>query len=422
MSVMTTAEKASYDALVSGAAQAVKKDGSVAFTVAQSGVAPTSGANFTTRDYVDSGVVTIQAVTAAALPAYTITSGSVAAGTAVFTANANGAFPTLDASAVVTASASEAVSSRFLLSQGASNLDNCVLTLTTQGSAGTAWVASMYSGLNTSAKIVGSKLRVIAGEQCAGAEYVHLYEGTFTLGTTPYYPHRVDARMGLNEGFVISDTMHGQIYSVTVPDGMGFVFSPSGNATAAQLNTAGIFGEVQISTGTGAANFAHMIGPTVAIAGNVDIDVAGVFQVPTLSTAAQEFITNCGCFAAVSGGVITNGFSLVYDRLNKGVNLWAKTVSAGTSTATFTDTGIVVTAGRRYRWRIIRRAGDTAARFYVGSSADTFALVATHSANHPTADCRPQMGFAKVAGTTSVTAIAISSQFCDMQFPTRIAA
>lgn len=386
--------------------------------------APTTPTGAATRGDVDASQVVIQAVTTGALPAYTITSGSVAAGTAVFTANANGAFPTLDGNATVTASASEAVSSRFLLTQGASNLDNCVLSLTTQGDAGTKWVASMLSTLNTSANILGSKLRVIAGEQCAGAEYQHMYEGSFTLGTNPYYPKRLDWRMGPNEGSRGNAYCHASLFTQAVPNDseVTMIFAGTG-MTATQLNSTGRLGEYQFVTGSTSTALGGIGCVNFPCSANVDIEIGGEIQVPTLSTAAQEFIENWGAFVVVGGAVIVNGFCFVYDRLNKGTNIWCKTVSGGTSTGTFTDSGITMTAGRRYRWKIIRRAGDTAARFYIGSSADTFALVATHSANHPTGvDLNTGAFFGKTAGTTSVTAMTVAQLNWDIQFPTRLAA
>lgn len=150
---MSGTDKANLDALASGSAQAVLKNGTVAFTAVQSGVVPTAAANLVTRSYSDHGIIVVAAITNAALPAYTLTPGAAGVGD-VITASANGAFPTLGDGATVTVGGANG-GDLFLLHHGAAASDNRIWKLTAQGSAGATWSATAYDGCDTAAKITG---------------------------------------------------------------------------------------------------------------------------------------------------------------------------------------------------------------------------------------------------------------------------
>ena len=397
MSVMTTAEKASYDALVSGAAQAVKKDGTVAFTAAQPGVTATAAASLTIRSDVDQAIVSVSAATTAALPAYTIISGTLAGGDAVIEASANGAFPSLDAFVTIAAAASgEPVSSRFLLQNGASTVDNGVWCLTVQGSGGTKWRAAMYTGLNTAAKIVGSQIRVQNGQQSGGGLYMYKAVAAITVGTTALFWKRVDARMGPNEGIRWYDTMvdaNTPVNATTIgPSGWRFIASGSGSAiVTTTANTATLVGAFTISSGTTTTGFGGLEssfiggtadgGWTMVPGVNVDYEFEARIAAPVLSTGAQEFAINCGFSKqrATSQKTPADGILFVYDRTSGTSALNWLAVCSTSSTATTVDTGVVVTAAQYYRLKIVHDAGDSTVRFYIDG-----ALVASISTNVPT--------------------------------------
>ena len=401
-------------------------DGSQAFTAVEGGVDATAITHLATLNNANQGTIPIQAVTAASLPAYTASgSGS----TFTITANANGAFPTLDVNATVTASASEAISSRFLLHHGAATTDNRVFSLTTQGDAGTPWAAKVYSGLATSAAVLGSKLRVLSGEQSGGGEYVHLYENTFTLGTTPMYYHRVDPMMGSNEGTRFKDSCAVNATAsngVALANNLTLAAIGTGSIISQTFPTSGAHGEYSWQMGTTATGTGFIYGPAnVAFANSTDIDVSIRFMSTTLSTVSQEYALNIGLSKenANNQHTPTNGACVVYDRVNKGNNLFIITVSGGTSTSTYVDTGLTYTANRRYRLRITKRAGEDIIRYTLKDDAGG-SFTTSHSSNIPNGNemfCGA-LGF-RITGTTNVTgAMVVDWVDPDIQYPTRVTA
>lgn len=387
---------------------------SVAFNSqrATGGADPIAADNFATRNFVDQQIVSVAAVTTVALPAYTYANGTAGVG-ATMTANANGAFPSLDNQALI---ANDPVSGPFLHHNGASNADNGVYMLTTQGSGGTAWVATRYTGLDTAAKIPGSKIRVRFGNQSGGGEYIYKATATITMGTTSLFWRRTDANMGPNEGFRYFDDMATSVVptantAIPGPGSLQYVaVGTSAAATAAANNsTAGVVGEWTFVTGTTATAEVGVADSTTGTNGggvlldaNTDIDVEVRFASTTLSVLNQDYVLNIGLAKQLAASQTTpaDGILFVYDRLNRGANLFAVCSSGGTPTAV--DTGITYTATQRYRGTIIRDAGDANVRFYLDG-----ALVATISTNVPTGPVGLHGMCYKSTGTTSIAALSL---------------
>lgn len=421
--------------------EAVVTAGTHAFTAAQSGVTAGAAANLTIRNDVDLVTVAVAACTTAALPAYTVSGGSAAGST--LTANANGAFPTLDAGVSVVAAASgEPISARFLLHNGASSVDNGVYVLTQQGSGGTPWVAVRYSGLDTAAKIPGSKVRVQAGAQSGGGEYCYLAKTAITMGTTRIFYKRIDNRGTSNECFrTFYDFATPAVQAVAntnapLCDGIAAIAIGTGTSTQpAGLNSsANIRGVMSCTSGTTTTGFAGAEGGWTAASTqpdggdcfvptqNTGFVLEGRIALVQLSTAAQEFSVQFGFAKQRNAGqkIAADFIGFVYDRtsVTTTTNWIVVASSGGTTTGTIADSGVAATAGNFNRLRIEKDAGDTNVRFYIDGT-----LIATYSTNIPTAQLLSMMciGF-KNAGTTSTNMHYIDWISYELDIPERRAA
>lgn len=403
--------------------------------------APTGVASAARRQDVDQAVVVVTGCTTVALPAYTVTGGTGAGMT--LTANANGAFPTLDASAVIVAATTgEPVSARFLLHNGASSTDNGVFVLTQQGSAGAPWIAVRYTGLDTAAKIAGSKIRVMAGAQSGGGEYAYLAKASITMGTTRIFYKRIDGRMSPNEGFRAYHDMATPAVqalantNAVICDGIAAIAIGTGTSTqAASLNSsANIRGVMSCTSGTTTTGFAGVEGGWTAASTQPD---GGDCFVPTqntgfvlecrvalaqLSTAAQEFTVQVGFAKQRNAGqkIAADFIGFVYDRTSvvTTTNWIVVTSAGGVTTSTIIDSGVAANAASFNRLRVEKDAGDTNIRFYIDG-----ALIATFNTNVPTTQLLGMMciGF-KNAGSTSINMHLIDWVDYEFDIPERRAA
>lgn len=365
--------------------------------------APTVATSVARRAELDATVVVVAAATTAVLPAYTLTEGNPGGGALrgvgdTIQANANGAAPTVDGTYT------PVVGDLLYLRHGAATSDNYIWQWTAVGGAGSKFALIRYSGLDTAAKIAASKFRVVYGEQSGGGEYCYKNIDAITMNVTALFAVRTDAGMGLNEGERWFDDCRAALVTVNItngPGGLTNTFTGTG-ATCTQTNASAnnAQGVYQHSMGTVVTNWGmtYCAGSGVTLAATSDIDVSFRFQAPVLSTVAQEFALNVGIMRETAASQVapTNGMCLVYDRLHKGVNLWALTIAAGTSTGTFTDTGIVFNAAQWYRVRYVSRAGSGIGRFYIDG-----VLIATHSANRSSGLHTVGAFWARITGTTT---------------------
>lgn len=403
---------------------------------ATGGADPTAADNFATRNFVDQQIVSVAAVTTVALPAYTYANGTAGVG-ATMTANANGAFPALDASATLVAN--DPVSGLFLQHNGASSSDNGVYMLTTQGSGGAPWVATRYTSLDTAAKVPGSKLRVRFGQQSGGGEYAYMAVAAITMGTTRIFYRRTDSRISANEGTRVfcdfaTPTNVAANLTAQIVDGLSFVALGTATAVnAGSINSSGnIRGVIIGASGSTATGFAGIEGGWTAASTQPD---GGDCFVPTqntgfrlefrtgapvLSTGAQEFTIQAGYAKQRAAGqkIAADFIGFIYDRTSAtSTTNWLIVASSG-GTTTPADSGVTVSAAGFDRLRLEKDAGDTNVRWYING-----ALIATSNTNIPTAQLLSLMciGFKNV-GTTTTNMIQTDWAVNEVDFPERRAA
>lgn len=124
----------------------------------------------------------VLAATTAALPAATYANGTAGVG-ATLTANANGAFPSIDGVAIP-------LGARVLVKNQAAALENGIYTLTTAGSAGAAWVLTRATDFDQTAEmtVVANALYAVTVAVASGATQAlrkyYLTATVTTVGTT----------------------------------------------------------------------------------------------------------------------------------------------------------------------------------------------------------------------------------------------
>lgn len=377
--------------------EAVVTAGTHAFTAVQSGVTPTAAANLVTRAYSDHATIVVAAVTATALPTYTLTPGTLGVGD-VITASSNGAFPTLADGATVTVGAANG-GDLFLLNHGASATDNRVWKLTAQGSAGATWSATAYDGCDTSAKITGSMVRVNGVTGYPPKLYVYVGAPSPTVNTTQLFWLQIDNGVSLNEVIRYREDFCQTVTPTTGTMLAGSpIFSNFLNGTGAAFaieadNSAAVCGAMSLTTGSTVANArAGWItswvssatnaaeGLSVVMAQNIGIHLEFVAAVPVLSTASKEYKDVLGLIDAISASsagaqVSPNGIYIQYDRTNS-VN-WAGNVTVG-GTPSITASGTVVDTN--YIHTIVHKdVGSNTAHMYaaggeIGTGFDTSTL------------------------------------------------
>lgn len=194
------------------------------------------------------------------------------------------------------------------------------------------------------------------------------------------------------------------------------VFSGTG-AVASSVNVgvnsaSKCLGVMQLSTGTTAAGICAILCSTVGtIFGYAHFNLEWRIQLPTLSTAAQEYDAYIG-FSDNSGaaGVGLNGVYFWYDR-NTSANWRISCISNGTATTTTTSTAVV--AGSYIKFGIDVAADASVANFYIDD-----VNVGNITTNIPTAPpgvtrCGAAIKIEKQAGTT---ASLMQTDYCLLQY------
>jgi hypothetical protein len=152
---------------------------------------PANGLDGTTRRYAfpdttaySTFKTSVSACTTAALPACTYANGASGVG-ATLTANANGAFPTIDFSETLSQG------ERILVNNQVAALQNGIYVLTNAGSGGTPWVLTRATDLNQTSQFSGLvSVYVTAGTSYGGSTMN--FVGTPTVGTQPilFWPYQ----------------------------------------------------------------------------------------------------------------------------------------------------------------------------------------------------------------------------------------
>lgn len=386
--------------------------GAVSSVFTRTGAVVAASGDYTAAQVGAGSGVDVFAATTASLPAYTKAGTGVGA---TLTANANGAFPVLDSA--VTLVANDPVKGLFLLQHGASAADAGVWMLTTQGSGGSAWVSTRYTGLDTAAEIVGSKLRIFSGVQHAGAEFIYVASATPTVDTTPLFWLRSALHGSNAEIAYIDEDCLSTIPVSGQQSSPGVVISNNGTGTtvaAATDNSANTIGAWKFTTGTTATSRTGLItswgvasttageGFSVAPATNVGLYYAARWSVNVLSTGTQEFAINAGFSDTTTLGNITpaNGILFQYDRPTS-TALQLITCAASTCTKTV---GPTISAAAYMNTFLKKDAGTDLVRGWV----DGVEIGTGQSTNVPTTVLLGAiLSTFKSVGTTSVEAMHI---------------
>lgn len=320
-----------------------------------------SGSSSTASTSVD-----VYARTTTALPAYTYANGSSGVG-ATMTANANGAFPTVDGQTLV---ANDTVQGLFLQNNGAAFSDNGVYMLTQQGTAGTPWIATRYTGCDTSTEIPRLAVRVLTGFDYQGSEFKYCNKLAPTVGTDALAWVRTDPRRGPNDWTEWLTDFDHQVAApasgATMPGPFGGTFSiNASSAISVTSSTATKFGAMRLSTGT-----ATGAGATISLiaASNrpffwqteMYYEMDFIFTGPnTLSDGSDTYRMMVG-LAATTGVAATDGVWIEYTQATD--THWLAVCRA--SSASTTAAGPTVTINQTYRWRVVKYAGETSVHFY----------------------------------------------------------
>jgi hypothetical protein len=327
---------------------------------------PTAAGSLVTRNFLEKSVIFVDALATAALPAYTKTGSGVGA---TITANVNGAAPTLDATYT------PQVGDKFLLPVGiaAAAADSGVWQWTSVGGVGSTWSAVRYAGLDTGAKVAGSKLRIRYGLS-AGFEYSFVNPTVPTVDTDPLFWFCTSSASSLVELVRVCDEeflwggVNTNATAANNPNGLlYFVAGASATVTilARGSNTGTRNGVAQLNTGT-ATTGNSFLGHTggFLMSTNVGFIVEGKHGFPTLSDGTNPYAGWIGWGDSLTA-TPTNGVIAQYDQANN-ANLRLVTVNAGT--ATKTDSGVAVSAGSDLHWWMVKFPGSQQVKLYVAGA------------------------------------------------------
>jgi len=199
-------------------------------------------------------------------------------------------------------------------------------------------------------------------------------------------------------GFVIADHFWNNLGSEDWDSTISGGGSVSGTTV---LGTRQHMGVTTFVSGT-ASNGRAKINSQNILLGGGDWFLQAIIQIPTLSTATDEFKAYFGFYDGTSGDGVDN-VMFFYDRAASG-DVWLTDTRSNTSD-TVNSTGVSIVAGTWYRLGIEVNADASRAKFFVNG-----ALVTTHTTNIPSGAGRQTLitfGARKTAGTTSTSMLAI---------------
>lgn len=323
---------------------------------------PTVPTDVSDLSTVDSRMMIATVASTVALPTYSVNGPGT-----VFTATSNGAFPVVDGVSLI------AGTSRFntiLFRHGAAAADNCFCKLTQQGDAGAPWILTRDLSADSSAELVGSKVRVLFGNHFAGSEWELPTSSAITLGVTGLYWQPTNSIPFPFVGVDRSDDFDGISTSTTVaaymPGGFGWLFSPTGTSANITVGTSthDALGYASLGTGstsTGAAVLGSALGNGTVLFTTGDLLYFLVrFNETTLSDGTNTYKSQAG-LGNVSGVAQTNGLYFEYDQSTQ-TTLRCVAMKASSPTVA---TGPTVVAGTNNVGEIIKAAGDTTVHMFV---------------------------------------------------------
>ncbi len=167
-----------------------------------------------------SGAITVDAVTTAALPANTYNNAGGGVG-ATLTANANGAFPTIDGQTA-------GVGKIYLVKNEATKTKNGVYRLSTLGTAGTAWVLTRATNSDSTAELDNQIVFAAYNGGTNGRRYFIQTTASPTVGTSNivYVVNKAGGSQSLSQTLAIGNDAGAQDIVNVANLGIG-VTSPS---------------------------------------------------------------------------------------------------------------------------------------------------------------------------------------------------
>lgn len=374
--------------------------------------------------------IAVAAHSTTTLPSYNYVAG-------VMTATANGAFPTVDGVTLTAqamtdgANVNDRATGIFLFQHGSSAAHNGIYMLTTQGSGGTAWVATRLLGYDTAAGVLGSFVKVLGGALRKGHEFQFSQSAAPTIGTTNLYWDSVGARYLSTDRFSMREDMGGAGPAVGTLGVMGSGLLYGGVGTGAAVvavtnaNTSTATGVMQAQSGTVATNFCGWLGAygtnpdgglSWVFANNVGCKLRFKATANVLSTGAQEFALNIGLYnqRTNSQKLFADGMGFIYDRTSavSTTNWLVANRSGGTGTPT--DTGVTVSATVFIVFEFVKETGldpwtlkmdgVTVATYSTGLTAFSLAIAAL---------------MFKSVGITSISGMNVDYIDCDVYTPGR---
>lgn len=391
--------------------EAVRTDGSNALTGVQVGVSPTAANHLTTRQFTDRRLISAYASTTVALPAYTYANGGSGGVGATITGNANGAFPTIDG---VTLVANDPEQGVFLFQNGASASDNGVYMLTTQGSAGAAFVATRYTSCDTAAKIAGSKVRVQLGVMKGGKEYTFVSVQAITVGTTSLFWLNLGTT-NPSEVYSFFDDFDWVAGTAAVRQGpfpgVAAVSGTGAAVTTSAINSATIIGAIAGALGstttgrtavTGSPNGTFNEVSTVTIGANNALYLDIRVRVSALSNGTDTYNLWFGFGDSIAVFPPNNFVGGMYQQSGTGADTHYQAMLCNGGSSTKTVSGNTVTAGTFVHLVAKKDAGDT----NIHVLFDGVEVGSGLSTNFPANPVAPMIAALKSAGTTGQSWVA----------------
>ena len=296
---------------------------------------PTSDADAATKAYVDSVAEgldikeSVKVATTAALPAVTYDNGASGVG-ATLTADANGALAAIDGVTV------SATTTRLLIKNQSSALQNGIYVVTTVGDAGTAFVLTRSGDMDGSpaSEIPGAFVFVEEGTTNADAGFVCTTNAPVTMGSTAINFTQFSGAGAITAGDGLSktgDTLDVNVDDVTtaivadavvvktsanlttpnigVANGDSFTasgtVSATGNITGGNLTTGG-----DVTTVTVTASGAIAGSTTITATGNVaggNLTTANAMDSATINTTGEATLASAIVSDLTSGRVVLAG-------------------------------------------------------------------------------------------------------------------
>lgn len=320
----------------------------------------------------DIGLPTIVAMTRAALPASTYANGTAGVG-ATLTANANGAFGTVDGATV-------ALNDR-LANQNDTGVANGIYKLTDAGSGGTPWILTRDVAFDTAAEIQGASFLVKDGQLHGGGTYRYPPASTYplTIGTSTFFANRANLTNSPLEGFSCTDELTmvtAPAANVSWPGPCGLDVSSNTVSITVGGNGSGFFGSLSLLTANTAVAFGGVAASTSASAASgftftLDTNMRSEFrmrsQIPTTSNGTNRYAVNVGFSHEVGASQVVpaNGMLFVYDDATSAN--W-KACCSTASTPVCVDTGVVVAATTTYNFHAVHEAAAPNVFFDINGS------------------------------------------------------